>query len=299
MRRSSGMLLLGVCLFSGSQWLLPWNEPSPVTELVSLATGATLSALALGLWLQTRGQALRFPDLWSRNLVLSGIGAIGLPAVLLLTGRQQFSSVMAVATQASLPVIVAIASAAIDPGSELQLRLMPALLALAGALLVLPVALPHTPQGWFGFLLYLAAACLSGVSSVFCHREMVRKSRGSLFVVIVANAGFLSITALVLIAATERGHIVGGLPVRQIFAPIAATAMSLLAVGVLLRMLSPMAAASRLIFSPLIATLEAFTLLHPTLSPRIAIGAALMFLGGLACLDPDRGQVPPRHMSLR
>ena len=298
MRRFPRALLLTLCILSGSQWLLPSNDLSPRTELLCLATGVSLAGVVLCLLWRGAIPATREAFPW--KLVLSGVGAIGAPALLLLMGRQQYSAIMAVATQASLPVVVAMTSSVIDPGSELQDHLVPALVALGGAFLVLPIGLPLSSHGWYGLFLYVAAVCLSGVFSVFCHREMNRLSRGAaLTVVVLANAIFLSIAALVWMTLIAQEKSFGTLMTRQSAVLILIAAMNILLLGALLQLLAPMATASRVILAPLIGTLEAYALLRPTVSLRTAFGALLMLVGGLACLRVDSKQATPKHMSLR
>ena len=300
MRRFPVILLVLVCMVSGLQWLLAWNGLALLRDSSSLALGAILAALVTGLWFSTFGQKVRISDLWSWKLTLSGVGTFGIPALLLLLGRQQFNSVMAVATQASVPVVVAITSGAVQPESELQTQLMPGLAALAGTLLVLPVALPQSSSGWSGFLLYLAAACLSGVSSVFCHREMVRVPHGmGLLFVIVSNAIWLGIVAVLWLSVSAQWQGVRGLYTVQNIELVLMTAVSMIAVAALLQSLPPLATASRVVFAPLITTFEAFVFLRPTVSLRTICGALLMLLGGLACLYADREQRSPGTVSLR
>ena len=144
-------LLSLTCLLSGSQWLLPGSDASFASDLSLFAVGTMLAAVVPVLLEIRSGERTRIFRPGHSKLILSGIGTIGAPTLLLLLGKQQFSSVMAVATQATLPVIVAVVAGAVDPERELQDGLLPALVALAGTLLVLPVALPRSSQGWIGF----------------------------------------------------------------------------------------------------------------------------------------------------
>ncbi len=300
MRHFPTSLLLFFCVLSGSQWLLPANDPSAAVELLALALGALLSGLTLSVCSLRHRELSWISHLWTWKLAFTGVGAIGAPALLLLMGRQQYSSVMAVATQACLPVVVAITGGAIAPGSELQLRLVPAMIALAGTLLVLPVGLPRSPQGWTGLLLYVAAVCLSGVSSVFCHRELVALSRrAGLLCVVIANAVFLGIIALLWTLLTGQWQSLRTVCDLPNVVLLLLVAVSILIVGALLQLLSPMAAASRVILAPLVGAVEACVLLRPTVSLRTAFGALLMLLGGLLCLRAESDQLSAKHMSLR
>ncbi len=293
------VLFSAVCLLSGSLWLLPSTPPSVSISLGILVVGAVTSALSVlcvcGLFAATSVFK------WQRNwaLALSGIGVLGAPALLLLWGRQHFSSVMAVAVQASIPVIVVIASGVLQERADAQQKLVPGLIALGGSLLVLPVALPKSSQGWAGFGLYLIAACLTGVCSVLCHREMIRVPAAvAIGIPCIANAIFLSVFAVCWLTITGQWH--ATMELRSAPNLIAAITVALNVTGVagLLYLLRPHAAAVRFVFAPLLAAVEAYALMRPTLSLRTVMGALLMLIGGIACLQADREQEASTLMSL-
>ncbi len=289
-----------VCLLSGSLWLLPSTTPSVSTDLGILVIGAIISALSVLLVCGVLAASSIFSRQWNWELALNGIGVLGAPALLLLWGRQHFSSVMAVTIQASIPVVVVIASGVLEERGDAQQKLVPGLIALGGSLLVLPVALPESSQGWAGFGLYLVAACLTGVCSVVCHREMMRVPVAvAIGIPCIANAIFLSVFAIGWLTTTGQWH--ATMELRSAPNLIAATTVALNVVGVagLLYLLRPQAAAVRFVFAPLLAAVEAYALMRPTLSLRTVMGALLMLIGGIACLRADREQEASALMSLR
>ncbi len=278
-------LLLLTCFLSGSQWLLPGSDASFASDLSLFAVGTMLAAIVPVLLEIRSDERTRIFRPGHSKLILSGIGTIGAPTLLLLLGKQQFSSVMAVATQATLPVIVAVVAGAVDPERELQDGLLPALVALAGTLLVLPVALPRSSHGWIGFSLYLAAAALGGLSLVFCHREMIRFPRGvALAVVAGANAVFLGLVAAIWLASTHQWQPLFSQLTAPTLLSVILAAFGVLSLAAMIQLLSPLATASTFVFTPAVATIEAYLFLRPTLSLRTAFGALLMVLGGFACV---------------
>ena len=293
------VLFSAICLLSGSLWLLPSTTSSIPVDLGILVVGAISSALSVlfvCVLLTVTPFSLRQ---WNWTLTFSGIGAFAMPALLLLWGRQLFSSVMAVAIQASIPVIVVIASGALEENGTAQQKMVPGLIALGGSLLVLPVALPESSQGWAGFGLYLIAACLIGVCGVLCHREMTRVPAAvAIGIPCIANAIFLSLFAVCWLTITGQWY--ATMELRSAPNLIAAITVALNVAGVagLLYLLRPHAAAVRFVFAPLLAAVEAYALMRPTLSLRTVMGALLMLIGGIACLKADREQEASTLMSL-
>lgn len=289
MRWLPSILFSAVCLLSGSLWLLPLLDSSLASELCVLGCGAVFAAAVIWGGIATRVGVVRLLNGCNWALALSGIGSLGAPALLLLAGRQHFSSIMAVATQTGVPVITAIVGAAVSDGGQSEPHFFAGLTALAGTLLILPVTLPESSRGWIGFACYLAAACLTGASSVFCHREMVRRSRGvALANVSLANGVFVGAASAVWL--TLGGHWRSAMMALSASSLLATgvAAASMLGVVALLYLLSPEATAARFVFAPLIAAAEAYLLMRPTLSGRTLFGAALMLVGGIACLRIKR-----------
>ena len=167
----------------------------------------------------------------------------------------------------------------------MQTLLVPALVALTGALLVLPVSLPASTTGWIGFALFVAAAFLHGACGVWCHRVMrTRTFTQSFAEVATVNALFATaIAAVALVQSSERAQ-----TFQEICSPIGLllVALSCLLAAALFGLLylaPPMALASRFVLIPLASALEASLLFHPSISVRAAIGASLMLLGAMVC----------------
>ena len=284
--RSRG-LLAAVCLISGSLWLLPESDTTPALKLCLLTISMVLATVVIGIVVQWRYKISISQHTWTWRLVFSGIGSLSAPALLFLLGRQYLNSVMGVAIQASAPLLVALATG-LAGDSVLQPRLGPGLTALAGLLLVFPVALPESSHGWIGFCLYLGATCLSALSSVACHREMVRVPAGRSFLpVAVGNAAFLFLGACVWMTVTSQWHSLTIAVSTPNVVGNVLSAAGLAGVIWLFRLAPPLAVASRFVLAPLLAALEAYVLLRPTLSFRALAGAILILLGGLACLRED------------
>ena len=299
MRRWAAVLFAMVCLLSGSLWLLPDSSLGVSGELATLALGAMTATLTVALLRRLAGQRSSRMQGWSWTLALGGIGSLGAPALLLLMGRQQFSSIMAVAVQAGVPVVVVVVSGVFDEGSDLQQGMVPGLIALGGALLVLPVALPASPGGWLGFGLYLLAAFSTGICSVLCYREMRRvPPLTAVSIVTVANALFLCATAAVWLTITGQWNALRGTGGAPNLIATALTNLDILGVAGLLYLMRPLTLSTRFVFVPALATLEAYALMRPSVSVRTGVGLLLMLGGGLACFRADRLNQSRTDMSL-
>lgn len=300
MRWHSKALLSVICLTSGSTWLLSQNDATPAVELWQLALSAVLATVLISV-VRFRHDGIIFSSAsLSGVLVVSGVGALGAPAVLFLLGRQQLNSLMATATEASIPLLVAIAVSHMAGGAESRLRLGPGLVAFAGVLLLFPVALPGSWHGWSGLLLYLAACCLAATCSVVCHREMIRlPSSNAVLQVALGNALFLLLSAGIWTALFAQPGVAAPSALMSRSAVIIVGAATLAGVIYLLWLVEPIAAASRFVLTPLVATVEAYVLLRPTLSFRGAAGAMLMLIGALACLREMPEDDPLYATSLR
>ena len=294
-----GALLAAVCLLFGSMWLLPESDTTPALELCLLTTSMVLvTALIGGVTYKRDGLPITRHS-WPWRLTYSGIGSLSAPALLFLLGRDRLNSVMAVAIQASAPLFVSLATGFSNDGGS-DLRLGPGLTALAGVLLVFPVALPKSSHGWTGFCCYLAATCLSATSSVACHREMVRApANSSLLPLAASNALFLLVSALIWLTVASQWHGFAVVLSTPDAAKIIISAAGLTGVLYLLWLVSPLAAASRFVLAPLLAAIEAYVLLRPVLSFRALTGASLMLIGGLACLNEHPEQSLSASTSLR
>lgn len=294
------LVFAALCLGLGSLWLLPETEHSLAREMSVLAIGSTVLTLTAGACLlHAKADRAPWQDVWP--LAVAGVGLIGLPALLFSLAGERSNAILGTATETAIPVIVAIVLQVLGDRDEgLQQHLLPALLALAGALLVLPVGLPASDRGWTGFALYLAASALVGVSGVICFRRLRRTSllRG-LMIAAAANAVFAGaawLTAKSAGAETVTGTVTNLVSSSLLPALLAAVTMAALLVST--ETLEPIAVSTRFLWVPWIASAEAFLLMRPTLSLRTALGALMMLAGGGVLLRGGTADKAKLRMSL-
>lgn len=294
-------MFAALCLVLGSLWLMPQVDTSPAAQMEVLAVAATIPALAAGGWLLRLGcWGLPGREVWP--LAAAGIGILGAPTLLFAEAQLRFNAVMGTATLAAVPVIAAVTVGLLDEGGEgFERRLIPALAAFGGALLVLPMSLPGSDRGWSGFGLYLLSAALLGGVGVVCWKRLRSAPRlEGFFVIAAANAVFAWLAWLWTAWASARA------PQAPLWA-FPWTALSLIVIAafgaaaliVLSAAIEPVALATRFLWIPWIAAAEAFLLLRPSLSGRTAAGALLMLLGGGALLRRGPAAGSDGRMSLR
>ena len=173
-----------LCAWEGSQWLLPAMALDPLPFLWSSAAafGVVAGGVALGRW--RKGGWL---GAW-------GALALGVPAMLLSVAQRYFAVEVAVAALAGVPVVVVVAAQGIgateDGAGE---ALLPAVAGLAGALLLVPVRLPSSSNGWIGLGLDVLAVVLAGVFGVVAHRAAkASEIRQAVFEMAAGNAVVLA-----------------------------------------------------------------------------------------------------------
>ena len=269
------LILAGLCAWEGSQWLLPALalDPLPFALVSSAAFGGL--ALFLGRW------GGRGAGVW---LGLWGALALGMPAMLLVVAQRYFAAEVGAAALAGVPVVIVVVASMGEEG--MGEALLPAIVGLGGALLLIPVRLPESGNGWFGLALDLLAVLLAGSFSVVAHRAAqavpamaaVRCFAGGNAVVLAVWAGLLWVSH----GARLQTYAVPTAPV--IAAVLGVGVATALAATVLLRALQPLAFASRFLVVPLVGAVEGYVLLRPTLSFRALAGAALMAVAAFLLL---------------
>ena len=274
-----------LCAWEGSQWLLPALALDPLPFAWVSAAAFALIAMAAGtLRPKSSGSPGRRAEV---RLAAGGALALGVPALLLAAAQRYFAAEVAAAALAGVPVVIVVAaqvtSATDDDAGE---ALLPAIAGLGGALLLIPVRLPASSNGWTGFALDLLAVLLAGIFSVLVHRTAQALPRTTA----VASIAIGNFLALVLLAAAlsllhlARLGVYTALTAPMFAATLAVEALTALAATFLLRELPPLALSTRFLIVPLLGAVEAYLLLRPTLSLRALSGAVLMALSATLLL---------------
>ena len=193
------------------------------------------------------------------------------------------------------PLWAALAAAALR-GASLERSLLPALTAVGGALLLLPVAEPAGRTAIFAAALCFAAALLAGSCAVLC-RQMMRAvfPRWSTVIAAAANASVLGAAALFSESRDTLPALHG--PVVSI-AHLLLTAITATLTIALMRTMPPVAFSTRFLWTPLLIAIQGYVLFRPPLSMRTAAGAVLLLVGGAALIRRERS-VPAEVPSLR
>jgi drug/metabolite transporter (DMT)-like permease len=170
--------------------------------------------------------------------------------------------------------------------------LAPAILGLAGALLLLPFTQPATlPQAAL-YALVLAAAVVVALASIWLHRLLAS-------ITLLDAALVCSLTTTVAFAAlylTNRTPwtVSPQLLTTEALKSLAFDLPQLLLLLWLLRELPPTRLAARYLVVPLLTVLEGFVLLRPELTLRSLSGAALLTIGAWRLLTAHEPDEEPR-----
>lgn len=278
MRRSVWIGFGGFCVLSSVSWLiLPLAESGlPVLEqkfLLHVVTG--LGALLF----TNRG-------LWSRihklPWVLTAVGGVlffGLPAVLIDSAGGGLPTVTNSATFALMPAMVVLftvnSSEAVNKGEGRGL-LTPAIAALGGLLLLLPVELPQSIKGWETLVMMFATVTLVAGSGVWMHRLMQSFKIADAFVAVCcANALFLLVWTVGTGSFVWQGRELSATVLTTMLIDLSTMLLALW----LLREMSPVRFAARYLVIPLVAVMEGYVVLRPELTVRMVSGTVLLVAG--------------------
>jgi drug/metabolite transporter (DMT)-like permease len=223
----------------------------------------------------------------------------GFPALAIELASGSVPEITRSALFAMVPVVVAIVIAATEAGTpgenSARRSLLPALAGLAGLLLLLPLDLPGSARGRLMLAVICTAVILVGISSVQLHRLLQSfKPTDAAALMCLSSAVFLLAYGL------ARRTFVWHLSDLVSFVSFSSLVnlIEIVLLLWLLRNLSPVRFAARFLIIPLLTVLEAYVLLHPGLTLKIAGGVALLVVGAgmLIFANPNRDEVP---LSLR
>jgi drug/metabolite transporter (DMT)-like permease len=290
MNRSVWIAFGCLCLLSASAWAAtPFGTSTlpPLEQLALLYLAITLGCLLIAgksWWKRVRNRP------WAA-LVIASVMFFGAPALAIELASEAVPEITRSALFALVPIVVAITIAAVDAGtpseSSARRSLLPALLGLAGLLLLLPLSFSWSPRGTAMFAVLCGAVVLAGISSVWLYR-LVQPYRpaDAAAMICLSNAAFL-------LACGHAGQPFLWSPSSLVSMLSLSTLVNLIEVLLLLwlvRALSPLRFAARFLIIPLLTVLEAYILIRPPWSLRIGGGAALLVTGAamLVLANPDR-----------
>jgi len=265
------------CLLSSAGWLIPpMADPVPTLERLGMVYAL------LGLFFGVRGFRER-RWVW---LALTAMGLIGVPVVFLQAALGTISGASASAGLAFVPIVVIMAVAFSGDGGARRL-LVPALVALGGVLLLLPVEFPSVLRGRLMFGGLVLVVVLVAVLSVWMYRLLQGFALAeAIAVVCLSNALFLLVCGLV------QGEFVWRLSALSAIgsASSGVDAIAVVLMIWLLREMTPVHFAARYLVIPLFTVAEGYVLLRPDLTVRMGLGLALLAVGAGVILFSRSGE---------
>jgi drug/metabolite transporter (DMT)-like permease len=279
MKRSTWIAFSCLCLLSASAWAAaPFGSSTlpPLEQLAILHLVIALGSLLVSgknWWKRVRNRP------WAALLIAS-LMFFGAPALAIELASGAVPEITRSALFALVPVVVAITIAAVDAGtpseSSARRSLLPALLGLAGLLLLLPLSFSWSPRGTIMFAVLCTAVVLAGISSVWLHRSLQGfKPSDAVALMCLCNAALL--LAYGLEGRTfvwNTGDLISLVSLSSLI-----NLSEVLLLLWLVREMSPVRFAARFLIIPLLTILEGYVLLRPQLTLRISGGAALLAVG--------------------
>jgi hypothetical protein len=254
-RRVAAITLLGV--LSGSGWLLqayPGTMGFPFAGFMHFAVICLAGAVV---WLVSGRE--RLPLGAAAGVLAAGSCIFVLPGIVLHAVAGAVSDVTGVVIFCSIPALTVLASAALGRGGrevEGARTLLPAsLLGLGGAMLLLPLDIPRSAQGWFA-VAALEALCAFIALAGIAMNGMMRRVPVPAAILLVGAGGVLALGCCGLFAPWPE------MSLRTILAECvrcAAFDLPLVWLSVwLIREVEPVRLAARFILSPLVTAAEGF-----------------------------------------
>jgi hypothetical protein len=287
--RRQWICFFALCLLGGSVWLVEGAWPS----LLSAAARDCLHDLAIGLAVGVVGwKKIALGDLGGRpwlKLAIASVCLLGLPAVLIEWARSAVSDGTAAGLFALLPIAVVLVAPQFDLGIEAENAvgrlLAPALIGFAGALLLLPFALPDSLRSVGMDAVVVLVVLTAAVASVWMygllHEFAVIEA---VAICCFANAAFL------LVVMTVSSLMTGSVDALRMGWSWNAAGVELVkAVGFdlpqfwlllwLMRDVSPVRLSVRMLIVPLLTVAEGEVMMRPGIAARTLVGAVLLVFG--------------------
>jgi drug/metabolite transporter (DMT)-like permease len=257
--------LVLLSLWSSTSWLLADALPAAMAPTAARGFHLILIALAALPFCLKRPSWPRLQQLWP--IAALSLCLIALPSLLLDAAAGKLPSSTAILVFALIPAGLALAS----PRGA-QSLLVPALAAIAGLLLILPISLPTSAAALEGLTLLTLAALLTGASIVGLHTLLPGTRLAPTLAILTLTSG----AALLLIATLTGQTTWTPAAIRtETLLTLSADLPETLLLTWLLTRLTPYRLATRYLLTPLFTILQGLILLHPPLSPWTIAGTTL------------------------
>jgi hypothetical protein len=278
MRWTGWLGFAALCVLAATSWVIPQGTSAfPLLEEQGILFGVIgVVALICSLWMGWRrdriAQYLRVAG--------AGVGFFGIPAAVAEFARGSVPAISRSVLFALAPVVVVLVVAAGDmsAGEERGGRrfLVPALIGVAGLLLLLPIEISGSFLGRVMVGLVAATVVLAAVSSVWLY-QLLREIRlvNSIALVGLANSLFFLVCGVLGGGIVGRWADVTSVVSISSFVDVA----EVLLIVWLLRDMPPIRFSSRYLVIPLVTILESYVVERPEVTARMVGGTILLAAG--------------------
>jgi hypothetical protein len=300
MTRAQWVGFFALCAMGASGWLVEGAWPSALPVAARECVHELVIAVLVGGFAWRGFPSGRARGLQWVRLAAASVCLLGVPAALIESTRGGVSSVTVAELLALVPGAVVVLIPAFEvSGANNTMRLLgPAVLGLAGVLLMLGFALPGTwRESRLEGVVAIAVVVAAG-ASVWMYRLLAGVRVGEAVVVCcAANAvfwlGVMAATALGSGAGWVGDLSWGGLKMECAKAVLFDMPQIVLLLW-LTREVAPAKLAARWLAMPLLTVAEGYALLRPEVTVRVLAGAALVVIGVWRLMASDANDEEPR-----
>jgi len=290
MRASRLLAVAALCVVQGSGWLLAQGWPSeagyPFAGCIHFAVIGCVAAMVA-----IRGGGLRVPLRFGFAVGAAGLGLFVLPEMVLRFAAGAVPETAGVAIFCAVPVLVLVGEMLFgEAGLRVRGLLLPALIALGGALLLFQVGPLESLRTW-GFFALVAVCCLVvAVASIWMHRLM----RAASVAVAVAAVGLSGVVVLGVYGAGTGWPVLGARAVAGEVLRAAVFDLPVVWLTVwLAREVDPARLAARFLLVPLVNLAEGYALMRQPVELKAGLEMAAMLGGALMLLAAKESDEEP------
>ena len=282
----------GLCLLSGSGWLLQQAWPSEmVWPFGSCLHFGVIGLLGLAVSV-LRGE---WREVSRRRVVclsLAGMCLFALPSAVLQIAAGKVPAYTSAAVFCAVPLMTVLASMAIGDGEGSRSRglMVPSMIGLAGALLLFPVQTPGSLRRWLFLGLVVVAGIVVAIASVWVHRLMQ-----GIGVAVTAAAIGLGSAAVLGANGASAGwpHLEAGMIAGELLRCAVFDLPLVWLLVWLTREVEPARLSARFLLVPLLTVLEGYALDSGPVEARTIAAVVLLCAGGVMLLVRDEPEELP------
>jgi len=270
-----------LCVLQGSGWIVAQGWPSeagyPFAGCIHFAAIGCVAAMVA-----VRGGGLRVPLRFGLGIGAAGLAVFVLPGVVLRFAAGAVPETAGVAIFCAVPVMVVVGEMVFgEGGARARGLLLPALIALGGALLLFQAGPPESLRGWGFFGLVAGCGAAVAGASVWMHRVM----QGAGVAAAVAVAGLAGAAVLGVYGAGMGWPVLGARAIAGEALRGAVCDLPVVWLTVwLAREVDPARLSARFLLAPLVNLAEGYALMRQGVEVKAAVEMALMLGGAVMVL---------------